>query len=622
MRRIRATSVAGLVSLAAIGLGSFAAAGQAAVTFPRSIAVFYHRDFVTLTGYSLQDTITADVLRNGAVIGTSTGIVPVPDPKTNDPTVLINHPGGVCWENFTPELQPGDVVRTTITAGPNAGAVDFTTTANIDVTQTATIAGNGDVVVKGFAQDSAGNPLLIDQIQNRLISSSAQPFTASGRDLRAPGEGQITYDPVDAQTNPNGTNWTATYPGLTQADKDLAVASEARGLWLGLHPTLVNAAGFPAEMTFAEVGGSKPALSAPAPGCPAVASYAVTSVDAAHTFNGKPVVNVAGRDSALTVSGSSQSATAVTVTITDTSGSQVVAAPVTPAPGSGAQSWSATFTPAEVATLADGNLTASASYAIAGGNTSGRNLTIVKDMSAPPSPSPNVAPGTYPSSQSVTLADADPAAAVHYTVGGATPTAGSPTTPNPVSVTASQTIKAIAVDPVGNESSPVAFAYVISPPPPPPPPVTTSNGTTNAGGGATPAGGGTTATAGAAGGSVATAGSATATTSTRPALALTSLGIAPRMKRSKAQKNGLRLVMRLPEGTGVVKVNVYRKTGTGLKLLSSGLKAPSAAGLYRVAQNHAALRRQLTKGTYEVQVTPGYSKSELGKTTKASFRVV
>ena len=28
------------------------------------------------------------------------------------------------------------------------------------------------------------------------------------------------------------------------------------------------------------------------------------------------------------------------------------------------------------------------------------------------------------------------------------------------------------------------------------------------------------------------------------------------------------------------------------------------------------------KGNYEVQVTPGYSKSELGKTTKASFKVV
>jgi hypothetical protein len=112
------------------------------------------------------------------------------------------------------------------------------------------------------------------------------------------------------------------------------------------------------------------------------------------------------------------------------------------------------------------------------------------------------------------------------------------------------------------------------------------------------------------------------TASARPALALKSLAVAPRIKQRKARKTGLRLVMRLPNGTEVVKINVYRRTGKGLKLLSSGLKAPSAAGLYRVAQNHAALRRLLTKGSYQVQVTPGYSKSELGTTRKASFKVV
>jgi hypothetical protein len=151
------------------------------------------------------------------------------------------------------------------------------------------------------------------------------------------------------------------------------------------------------------------------------------------------------------------------------------------------------------------------------------------------------------------------------------------------------------------------------------PPVGT--GTTTAGGGSTTSAG-TTATAGTTTGAeaavaVAVAGSA------RPALVLKSLGVAPRIKQSKARKSGLRLVMRLPGGTEVVKINVYRRTSKGLQLLSSGLKAPSsAAGVYRVAQDHAALRRLLTKGSYEVQVTPGYSRSELGKTTKAGFKVV
>jgi hypothetical protein len=80
--------------------------------------------------------------------------------------------------------------------------------------------------------------------------------------------------------------------------------------------------------------------------------------------------------------------------------------------------------------------------------------------------------------------------------------------------------------------------------------------------------------------------------------------------------------MQLPAGTEIVKVNVYRKTASGLKLLSSGFKSPPAPGLYRVSQSHVALRRQLKRGTYEVQVTPGYSRGELGTTTKASFKVV
>jgi hypothetical protein len=141
-------------------------------------------------------------------------------------------------------------------------------------------------------------------------------------------------------------------------------------------------------------------------------------------------------------------------------------------------------------------------------------------------------------------------------------------------------------------------------------------------GGATTAAGTTTATGTTAADATGTGAGAGAAATARPALVLKSLGLAPRIKRSKAQKSGLRLTMRLPDGTEIVKINVYRKIGKTAKLLSSGLRAPSTAGQYRVSLNQATLRRLLKKGNYEVQVTPGYSKSELGKTTKASFKVV
>ncbi len=80
--------------------------------------------------------------------------------------------------------------------------------------------------------------------------------------------------------------------------------------------------------------------------------------------------------------------------------------------------------------------------------------------------------------------------------------------------------------------------------------------------------------------------------------------------------------MNLTDGTEVVRIRILRKTKKGLKLLSDGYKSPGRAGKYRVSQSHAQLRRLLKRGTYEVQVTPGYSKGELGKTSKYTFKVV
>ena len=110
--------------------------------------------------------------------------------------------------------------------------------------------------------------------------------------------------------------------------------------------------------------------------------------------------------------------------------------------------------------------------------------------------------------------------------------------------------------------------------------------------------------------------------SSRPPLSITSVGMAARMKQSKARKLGFRLTMRVPDGTVVVRIRVYRKTAKGLTLLSDGYRTPAAAGLFRVQQGHLQLRRQLKRGAYEVQVTPGYSTSELGATSKISFKVV
>ena len=78
-------------------------------------------------------------------------------------------------------------------------------------------------------------------------------------------------------------------------------------------------------------------------------------------------------------------------------------------------------------------------------------------------PSVTIQPGggTYSSAQTVTLSDTDANASIHYTTDGTTPTASSPTYTGAITVSASQTIQAIAVDPSLSNSSVTSAIYVI-----------------------------------------------------------------------------------------------------------------------------------------------------------------
>jgi hypothetical protein len=63
--------------------------------------------------------------------------------------------------------------------------------------------------------------------------------------------------------------------------------------------------------------------------------------------------------------------------------------------------------------------------------------------------------GSYGATQTVTLSDVRPGAVIHYTTNGTTPTSASSTYTTPLTVSATQTIKAIAIAPVGYTDSPV-----------------------------------------------------------------------------------------------------------------------------------------------------------------------
>lgn len=77
-------------------------------------------------------------------------------------------------------------------------------------------------------------------------------------------------------------------------------------------------------------------------------------------------------------------------------------------------------------------------------------------------PSFSPAPGTFASAQSVAISDSTSGAVIHYTIDGSTPSASSTTYTNPISVTASETIKAIAVASGLNNSAVATGTYTIS----------------------------------------------------------------------------------------------------------------------------------------------------------------
>jgi hypothetical protein len=112
--------------------------------------------------------------------------------------------------------------------------------------------------------------------------------------------------------------------------------------------------------------------------------------------------------------------------------------------------------------------------------------------------------------------------------------------------------------------------------------------------------------------------------SARSRLTLRTLRTTHRMTRARVLRRGIRLTMRLPQGTEILKISVLpvRNGKVNRKPVWLGYRVtPSRPGLYRLRLDSRALRRRLRAGLYQLNITPGVSKHELGRTSTTRIRI-
>ncbi|QIN81385.1 hypothetical protein GBA63_01150 [Rubrobacter tropicus] len=437
------------VLAAGVLAGSASAADQ--VQAGRTIEAFTGTDLVDLQGYPANADVTVEVIRSGVLVGRVGG--------TTDDTgfVEFNHagggqvPAGDCFQpNATPDIRAGDVIRTR-TAGDPAGVFDSAVARDIGVNfaTITTNTTNNTITISGHVRSRPDAVVVpgTDVLELRLNKANRNNnWDSNGRrDLRVDIGANVgangLWTRVLRVSHDDALDWRAN-PGEVSLEWSTAAAGEEEAA--------------PPAIFVADEGGGEAIV-----GCPPVAEYAVKG--ASHRVINKSFVD---GTSDLVLTGTSFNAQAVTVRLNN----RISADAVISTQPSGHQTWRAVFTNAQVSGLADGAITAGATYTVdrdvTGANVTPTNfagtlLTLRKDTVAPAAkPVARPEPGVYNRPVSVFL-KAPAGTKVRYTVGGGAPTINSQLYTGPIRVTGTQTIRAAAFDPAGNRGPVGFFRYRI-----------------------------------------------------------------------------------------------------------------------------------------------------------------
>ena len=198
-----------------------------------SIIGFPARDFISADGYT--DAAKVDVRSHPQRQHRRDRRRDRPQGATG--LVEVNHPGGGCWTGTTPYLSPVTSSQTNAKdAAGTAFAIDQTTLAERDRRASGPDRARPASSIHGTAAAADGSQIPLDQIENRLVTSTANAFAVNGKrtiraaSVRAPRQGTLCYD--SATSN----RWTAKYTGLSADDVTRALGAESRAMWLGRNP--------------------------------------------------------------------------------------------------------------------------------------------------------------------------------------------------------------------------------------------------------------------------------------------------------------------------------------------------------------------------------------------------
>jgi Chitobiase/beta-hexosaminidase C-terminal domain/Legume lectin domain len=273
-----------------------------------------------------------------------------------------------------------------------------------------------------------------------------------------------------------GTLNSAVAYGLLNATTTTPTFSPGAGTYSGAQSVTIKDA-TPGATIYYTTDGSTPTTSSSKYSGPVTVSASETlrAIAVANGLNNSAVASAT-----YTINSGSGGGPTATPTFTPAAGSYTGAQSVTISDATtGATIYYTTngTTPTTASTVYTGPITVSASetleaIAVASGQTASSVASAAYTISAPTTATPTFTPaaGTYTSAQSVTIADATTGATIYYTTNGTAPTTASAVYGGPISVSASETLEAIAVA-AGHTASPVATAsYTIntggtSPPP-------------------------------------------------------------------------------------------------------------------------------------------------------------